>query len=213
VGRGARLAALLAVLGALAVAGASAAADSFTPVRLDITIASVARLRVPLPITVKVSADRGVLDTSTSPLRMRVKLAGECGGTFDTTAGLVLLDKQLNPQPSTGHAYQATAAGSGRPTAYGDRVVCAFLEEQGDGRMYANDTDNPPAVTVAPKCTQSAGRYDRARAALARARRQLSHARTSAAKRRAHALVARRAKTAAADRRSARAACGPGVAL
>jgi hypothetical protein len=91
--------------------------------------------------------------------------------------------------------------------------VCAYLEEQGDGRMYANDTDNPPQVTVSPTCTQTAGRYDAARAALSGAERRLSHARTRAARRRARALVAQRAKTAAADRRRARAACGPGVKL
>jgi hypothetical protein len=206
--------AALAALAALSLAlTASAGADSFTPVRLDITIAPVARLHVPLPITVKVSADSGVLDTATSPLRMRAKLAAECGGSFSTTSGVVLLDQVLSPQPSTGHAYQATAKGSGRPTAYGNRVVCAYLEEQGDGRMYANDTDNPPTVTVAPKCTQAASRYDSAAASLARARRQLSHAKTKQARKGARTLVAKRAKTAAADRRSARAACGPGVTL
>jgi hypothetical protein len=144
---------------------------------------------------------------------MRVKLASECGGSFATTSGVVLLDQVLSPQPSTGHAYQATVRGAGRPTAYGNRVVCAYLEEQGDGRMYANDTDNPPAVSVAPKCTQAASRYDSAEVALTGARRRLSHAKTKPARKRARSLVAKWAKTAAADRRDARAACGAGVAL
>jgi hypothetical protein len=201
------------VLGALALGTAQAAADSFTPVRLDITLAPIARLHMPLPVTVKVSADAGVLDTATSPLRMRAKLASECGGSFETTSGVVLLDKVMSPQPSTGHAYQGTARGSGRPTAYRSGMVCAFLEEQGDGRVYANNTDNPPGVTVSPRCTQAAARYDSARAALVRAERRLTHAKTQQARTHARTLVFRRSKTATAQRRSARAACGPGVAL
>lgn len=191
-----------------------AQADSFTPVTLGITIAPVARLHVALPITVKVSADPGVLDSATAPLRIRVKLtATECGGTFSTTPGDVLLDQQLNPQPTTGHAYQATAKGSGKPTSYGQRIVCAFLEEEGDNRMFANDTANPPLVTVSRACTQSAARYDAARASLAKAKRQLRYAHKKARRARLKKLVAKRTKTANNDRRSARAACGAGVAL
>jgi hypothetical protein len=201
------------VLAALALGAAQAAADSFTPVRLDITIAPIARLHMPLPVTVKVSADAGVLDTATSPLRMRAKLASECGGSFETTSGVVLLNKVMSPQPSTGHAYQATARGSGQPTAYGSAVVCAFLEDQGDGRVYANNTGNPPGVTVSPKCTQAAARYDSARAALAGAKRRLTHAQSQQARTHARTLVARRSKTATTRRRSARVACGPGVEL
>lgn len=207
-----RRAGLLGLL-ALACAGAPALADSFTPVRMAITISPVARRQVALPITVKVSADAGVLDNATAPLRIRVKLAGECGGSFSTTPGDVLLDQQLNPQPTTGHPYQATARGSGRPSAYGQYSVCAFLEEEGDNRMFANNTDNPPLVTVSRTCTQRAARYDAARAALAGAQRRLRHARGRAAKASARRLVAQRAKTAGADRRSARTACGPGVTL
>jgi hypothetical protein len=65
--------------------------------------------------------------------------------------------------------------------------VCAFLEESGDNRMFANDTSNE--VNVSRKCTTAAATYDAAR------RR---HARRSKLK---------------ADRRAARRACGPGVPL
>jgi hypothetical protein len=190
------------------------AADSFTPVRLAISVAPVARLNEPLPITVRVSADANVLDTATTPLRVRVRLAKvECGGTFSTTPGNVLLDKQLSPQPTTGHAYQAAAKGFGRPTAYGARIVCAFLEEQGDNRMFANDTIDPPRVTVSKPCTSQAARYDVAVRALARAQQQLRHAHGSPARARLARLVARRRRAAGTDRRKARAACGPGVTL
>ena len=206
---------ILLAAAVLASSGALAGADSFTPVRLAITIAPTARLAKPLPITVRVSADPGVLDSATAPLRIRAKLAGECGGTFDTTPGPVLIDKQLSPQPATGHAYQATAHGSGTPTSYGVQTVCAFLEEEGDNRQFANDTTDAPTVDVLEPCTVAAGRYDAALAALKRTERKLRHT-----KRRAHAkrarlkrLAARERKVVAADLKAARAACGPGVAL
>ncbi|HSS37277.1 MAG TPA: hypothetical protein VLT58_00765 [Polyangia bacterium] len=182
-----------ALLASLSVATAAiaysavAGADSFTPVRLGITIAPVARLHQPLNVSVDVSADPSVLDNATGALRIRVKLAQECGGTFSTTPGVTLLDQQLRPQPATGRAYDANASGSGRPTRYGDQTVCAFLEEAGDNRMFANDTSNQ--VNVSRKCTTAAATYDAAR--------------------RRHA----RSKTLKADRSAARRACGPGVPL
>jgi hypothetical protein len=204
----------VAVAGAaLVLCAATAGADSFTPVRLAITIAPTARLGKPLAISVQVSADSGALDTATAPLRIRAKLAGECGGTFDTTPGPALLDAELNPQPATGRAYQATARGTGTPTAYGTGTVCAFLEEEGDNRQFANDTADPPQVDVSKPCTLAARRYDRDRAALARAKRQLRHAKRHARRARLRKLVARRTRTVARDRRTARSACGPGVPL
>jgi hypothetical protein len=98
-----------------------------------------------------------------------------------------LLDKQLRPQPTTGRAYDASASGSGKPAHGGNQTVCAFLEESGDNRMFANDTSD--RVNVSRRCTAAAARYDTAR------RR---HARPS---------------TITADRRAARRACGPGVPL
>ncbi len=209
-----RIAAIAVTAGAVLVAcTALAGADSFNPVRLAIAIAPVARLAKPLAITVNVSADAGTLDTATAPLRIRAKLAGECGGTFDTTPGPVLIDEQLNPQPATGQPYKATARSAGRPAAYGQRTVCAFLEEEGDNRQFANDTTDPPVVDVSKPCTVAANRFDAATKVLARAKRQLRHARRRANRARLKKLVAKRSKTVARDRRAARAACGPGVPL
>ena len=85
------LATTLASAGALlAVTASLATADSFTPVQLTIAVAPVARLHSPLAITVSIAADPGVLDGSEGPLRMEVKLAPECGGTFQTTPGTTL---------------------------------------------------------------------------------------------------------------------------
>ncbi len=197
----------------LASSAAIAGADSFTPVRLTITIAPTARLAKPLAIMVTVSADADALDSATAPLRIRARLAGECGGTFDTTPGPVLIDQQLNPQPATGHPYQATARAAGKPTAYGVRTVCAFLEEEGDNRQFANDTADPPQVDVSKPCTLAARRYDRDRAALARVKRQLRHAKRRARRARLGKQVARQTRTVARDRRAARSACGQGVPL
>lgn len=197
----------------VALGGGLAGADSFNPVRIAITIAPVARLAQPLAITVTVSADAGALDTATAPLRIRAKLADECGGTFDTTPGPVLIDLEVNPQPATGQPYQARARGAGNPTAYGQKTVCAFLEEEGDDRQFANDTVDPPMVDVSKPCTLAVARYYAAVKSLARAKRQLRHAKRRANRARLKKLVAKRSKTVARDRRAARSACGPGVPL
>lgn len=183
-----RTATLLA-LGATVPAGL-AVADSFTPVRLTVDVAPVARLHARLSVTVHVSADASVLDTRSAPLRVRVRLARECGGTFESTTGVVLMDKQLSPQPTTGKPYSAVAHGAGRPAAYGAYTVCTYLEEEGDNRMFANDTST--TTTVSRRCTAAANRYDE----LKRSRRARKH----------EDRIAR-------ARRAARRACGPGVPL
>jgi hypothetical protein len=181
---------VLVAAGVAALPAATAGGDSFTPVRLSIRVAPVARLHAPLRIAVSVSADPGALDDRSAPLRVRVKLASECGGTYAYTPGVVLLDRRLQPQPATGHAYTATALGAGRPSSYGMKSVCAWLEEEGDDRVFASDQSLQ--VNVSPACTRTARRYDVAR------------------HRRRHRLGRR---TLARLRRAARRACGPGVTL
>jgi hypothetical protein len=188
-------AATLAAIVTGALPAAVAGADSFTPVRLTITVAPVARLRAPLTVTVRVSADAGALDDRSGPLRVRVKLAGECGGTYQYTSGPVLLDKPLNPQPSTGHAYSGVVTGSGKPLAYGTQTVCTWLDD-GVGRSFASDQSTQ--LNVSRACTLAAARYDAARRQQRR--------RTAAARRRHRRALA-------VDLRAARRACGPGVAL
>ena len=191
-----RRAATLAALLAAALPASLAGADSFTPVRLTITVPPIARLHVPLAVTVRVSADPGALDTRSGPLRVHVKLASECGGTYQYTSGAVLLDKPLSPQPSTGRAYSAVARGAGKPLAYGVQTVCAWLDEEGDNRTFASDQSLQ--VNVSPSCTHAAARYD----SLRRSRPRLG---APARRRRQRAL--------AAAQRSARKVCGPGVPL
>jgi hypothetical protein len=176
---------VVAVCSATALGAAMAAGDSFTPVVMNIKLAPVARRHQPLRVTVKVTAVAGVLSTATAPLRIRVKLATECGGEFANTPGVVLLDKRLTPQPVSGQAYTGTATGSGKPNRYGVQTVCAFLEEEGDDRQFATDTSDQ--VNVSRACTAAAARYDTAQR--------------------------RHRRAAAADRRKARRACGAGVPL
>lgn len=186
-------AALAAILGSL-VAGL-AGADSFTPVRLSISIAPIARLHKPLQVTVQVSADAGLLDDRSGPVRMRVKLATECGGTYQYTSGATLLDKRLSPQPTTGRVYSAVASGSGKPGSYGVQTVCAWLEDEGDRRVFASDQSTQ--VNVSRSCTRAAARYDAERRRRAATRAALN----------------RKRRILAVDRRAARRACGAGVPL
>jgi hypothetical protein len=184
--RKAATAGLLVALGTTAWL-APAWGDGLTPVRLGISVAPVARAHRPLRITVSVSADPGALDNRSGPLRVRVKLASECGGTYQYTSGPVLLDKRLKPQPTTGHAYSGSVRGQGKPTAFGQMTVCTWLEDEGANRDFA--TDQSVQVNVSKACTVAAARYDRDR------RRHRGKSRL------------------AAERRRARRACGPGVPL
>jgi hypothetical protein len=202
--------ALGAALTMVAIA-AAASADSFTPVTMTIGVTPVARLTAPLPVNVSVKADSGVLDTADGPLRVEVKLADECGGSFETTSGVTLVNAPLKPQPTVGRAYSGSASGSGRPIAYGIRTVCTYLEDAGSGRVYANDESVSTNVTAA--CTAAGRTYDGALRSLRSAQRSLHHAHTRAARRRDRRLVARRQRALASARRWGVAACGSGVAL
>jgi hypothetical protein len=148
---------------ALAALAPTVLADSFTPVRLHVAIARVARLHKPLVVTVSVSADAGVLDNRDGPLHALVKLApGECGSDGENTRGTVLLKRALSPQPSPGMPYSARVTGRGRPSAYGVKTVCVFLEDASDHRVFADDTTDY-TVDVSRPCTRAAAAYDRSR--------------------------------------------------
>jgi hypothetical protein len=214
-GRAAALAVSVAVSVAVVVvsgpAATSAAADSFTPVRLAITIAPVARRLAPLSVTVRVAADPGVLDGSAGPVRIGVKLAHECGGAFQTTPGTTLLNAALRPQPATGKAYTATAHGSGRPGTYGTQTVCVYLEDTQVGRVYANDESDQ--VNVSRSCTAAAAGYDSAVKALVAAQRRLHHTRRQATRRRVGRTISADRLAVTRERRRGHTACGSGVRL
>ena len=168
-----------------ALAPALVGADSFTPVTLSVSVARVARLAQPLRVTVHVGADAGVLDLRDGALVVGVKLAPECGGDYEHTAGTRLLHLAFKAQPDPGEAFAGAVSGFGRPSSYGVQQVCVWLEDS-EQRVFAHD-DSSWTVDVSRPCTSAARRYDRA----ARAR----------------------SRSAAALKRAARRACGPGVPL
>jgi hypothetical protein len=206
----ARLVALSATLMAISIA-AVARADSFTPVTMNVGVTPIARLGVPLRVKVSVRADPGVLDTADGPLRVKVKLAPECGASFETTSGVTLVNAPLAPPPTVGKAYSGGASGSGRPVAYGTRSVCSYLEDTGAHRVYASDESVTTDVTVA--CTTAGRAYDRGLRSLRTAQRSLRRAHTRAARTRDRRLVARRRRALSRARRRGVAACGAGVSL
>jgi hypothetical protein len=137
--RPALAAALLAVT-AVSVWSALAYADSFTPVRLSVTVPFKVKRHQTLPVKVKVSADKGALNRASAPLWLRVKLAGECGSTFSSTPGTRVLDRNLKPQPRRSRPYAITVKGSVKSDRAGRMTVCVYLQEQGDNRVFADDT-------------------------------------------------------------------------
>lgn len=201
----------VALAAGLLIPASLAAADSFNPVTMSIAVTPVARLAAPLTVTVGVKADPGVLDSGEGPLRVEVKLAPECGGDFQHTAGVTLINLALNPPPTAGKAYSGTMSDRGRPLAYGVQTVCAYLEDSTVGRVYASDQSL--TVNVSPACTAAGRRYDSAARALARARRQYRRAHGKKARRRAAKVVTHRRRTLVGDRRRGVAVCGPGVPL
>ena len=194
-----RRAAALGLVAAGADAGALAGADSFTPIRLGLTVAPVARRHVKLPVTIQISADAGALDPATAPLRIQVKLAAECGGTYQYTPGTVLLDQALSPQPTKGRAYSVTAKGSAAP-AFGEQTLCVWLNEEGEDRTFASDTSTQVNVSKRMHHESQPRRTDAA-----------SWSASSARSMRATTSSGPGARSGAPDAR--RRACGPGVRL
>jgi hypothetical protein len=205
-----RIAGLALLVAELALPSAVAGADTFTPVSVSLSFTPVARLHARFRVRARITADAGVLDVAQQPVRIGVKLATECGGDYEHTPGAAVLNKHLEPQPATGRAYAATISGWGRPTAYGPRTLCMFIEDS-VGRVYANDESDQ--LNVSEPCTAAGGRYDRDHRSLKRARRRLRHAHSSSARRRWRRAVARDKRALARDRRKGVTACGRGVPL
>jgi hypothetical protein len=205
-----RAGALALLAGILALPSSLAAADSFNPIAVSLNFTPVARLHAKFQVKATIAADPGVLDVAAQPVRIGVKLAPECGSTYETTAGPAVLNQHLKPQPSVGRAYSATITGAGRPTAYGTDTLCMFIEDA-IGRVYANDESQQ--VTISKPCTTAGSRYDKDDKSLKRAQRRLRHAETKTARTRLRRTVSKDKRTLARDRRTGIAACGRGVPL
>jgi hypothetical protein len=160
-----RRAAALALVAACAFAS-SAWADGGEPVTMDVSVPGVVASGIGFPVRVTVTSDSGALSGATAPLRVRVKAATECGGTFDSTPGAVLLDAPLGSN--------RTVAARASTTTFGTFTACAFLEQQGDDRLFAFDDSTSFAVTHG--CTTFTRRAVTARRSLRKVRKAQRHA-------------------------------------
>ena len=125
-----------AALGLALAANAGAGGD---PIRLAIHTPASVEAHHPFGVAVKVAAGRGTLDIAAKPLRMRVRLAPECGATFGTSPGPTVIDHRL-PPPQAGAPYRAAVKGRARIGRPGRRAVCAFLVDA-DQRQFATSVD------------------------------------------------------------------------
>jgi hypothetical protein len=163
----------LVVLAALVTASAASAQGE--AVRLTITAAPVVARDVRVGVRVAVDADPGAMNTADGPVRLRVKFAPECGSTFRSTPGPVVIDQRL-PAPGAASApYSASLRGEGVVAAFGSYTVCAFVEGEGDDRLYGADTETQFQATQA--CTTATRRHTHVVTALRRAVRTHAGAR------------------------------------
>ena len=194
-----------AIVAAGALAGAAPAAGQGEIVRLTIAVAPVVAAGAPVPLAVTVDADQGALTARQGHLRLRVRYAPECAGTFAGTPGPVAIDAQI-PDPGTANTtYHATLKGSAAVPALGAYSVCAYLEEDGSGRLFAQDSDTQFNAT--PACTAATRNAAAARSALKAARRKLAHVHGAARKRTLRAKLRRLRARQGAAVRAERTAC------
>lgn len=209
----------LAASGLLLPIAKTSAAELDEPVIVTVSAPAAVALNAPLTVRVSVEADAGALDIAAQPLRLRVRLEPECGGSFAGTDGPTAIDSVL-PAPAPGAPYSATATGSIRLSSPGAETVCAFLEDAQE-RQFATNTES--TLVVGPACASAARKIARLRgrstklrrhvAHLRRARRHAHDRRRQALSRRLHVLHKRRRALAAQTRRAKRretVACGVG---
>jgi phosphatidylinositol-3-phosphatase len=177
---------LLALLVLFALTAPAAAAELEEPVGVttDVPAAVVAGKAFPLSAAVK--ADPGALDIAAQPLRLRVRFAPECGGSFAGTEGPTALDRVL-PAPTAGAPYEATVSVKTKLGSAGPEVACAFLEDAQE-RQFATDTEATFRVVRtcgAENLTRLLKRYHKLERRIAKARKR---ARRLPAAERRHAM-------------------------
>jgi hypothetical protein len=129
----------------------AAGAAQQEPVELTISAPAVVAAKKAFKVRVGVRADPGALDIAAQPLRLRVALEPECGGSFAGTAGPRAIDRKI-PAPAAGAAYAFTGRGHARVRRYGPETVCAFLEDAQE-RQFATSTE--AVVHVSKACTKA----------------------------------------------------------
>jgi hypothetical protein len=178
--------ALVAAIAGAALLPAVAAAQE-EPVELTVSAPQVVAANKPVKIRVTVTADPGALDIAAQPLRLRVALEPECGGSFAGTSGPRVIDREI-PAPAAGASY--SFVGRAHPKAhrpFGPETVCAFVEDSQE-RQFATSTET--VVDVSKACTRATRRFAHRHTAAARHRKRVAC--------RAHARPAGRASASAA---------------
>jgi hypothetical protein len=125
----------------------------------------------PFKLEVAVEAEAGTLDIAAQPLRVRVKLAPECGGSFVGTPGPAALEQTL-PAPAAGAAYRQLVSGRVTAASAGTEVVCAFLEDAQE-RQFATDTEEEVTVLAAGTAGQATKQCSSATRQLKSSKRKL----------------------------------------
>jgi hypothetical protein len=132
------LAAALGSALALLVPAAAIANSLAEPVSIAASAPATATVGTPFEVAVAVEADPAALDIAIAPLRVRVKLAPECGGSFVGTPGPTAFEATL-PNPIPPGSFAGTFSGRVTESAAGTEIVCAFLEDAQE-RQFATDT-------------------------------------------------------------------------
>ncbi|HEX5526140.1 MAG TPA: alkaline phosphatase family protein [Solirubrobacterales bacterium] len=213
------MAVLLATLGVALLAAQPAAAALDEPVSVTAQAPEAVAAGTAFPLRVDVAAEASALDVAAQPLRLRVRFAPECGGSFAGTEGPTAIDRVL-PAPTPGAAYSQSVSVRAKLGAPGPETVCAFLEDAAE-RQFATDTE--ATLTVVPPCPaarrkigklkQRLARIDRRLRKLRRARHEADGARRRHLAKRIHKLRRQRHRVVKQLRRAfreAQIACGGG---
>jgi hypothetical protein len=160
---------LLAALAAALLGAQPAAAALNEPVSVTAQAPEAVAAGSAFPLRVDVAAEAGALDVAAQPLRLRVRFAPECGGSFAGTEGPTAIDRAL-PAPTPGAAYAQSVSVKAKIGAPGPETVCAFLED-GSERQFATDTEE--ALTVTPPCPAAKRKAGQLKRRLARVDRRL----------------------------------------
>lgn len=139
---------VLGGLAALLIVAATAGAALIEPVTITATAPEPQLVAgTPFKLEIAVEAEPGALAIVAQPLRVRVKLAPECGGSFIGTPGPAAFEQGL-PAPAAGAAYKQLVTGKVTAAGPGPEVVCAFLEDATE-RQFATDTEEEVTVLAA----------------------------------------------------------------
>jgi hypothetical protein len=121
------------------------------PVAIDVKAPAAVALKEAFKLRVVVAAEAGALDIAAQPIRLRVRLARACGGSFAGTRGPTAVDRVLRA-PVAGAAYRATVRTRSRLRHFGAVTVCAFIEDVQE-RQFATSTEVRVKATRA--CTRA----------------------------------------------------------